>query len=233
MGMADRDYMRERRPADVDFRPPRRRGPPTWVVVLVCCAILAGLYRAADSYLAYRAVQDDSRRRAKAAVSASAAPAQRQEPPGGRPRSTADLPAAPDRSGSGSGAPGTSRPATVQTVSKCVDTRGRTAYSDGHCGAGERASRVEVRSDLNVADAEPVPPPASPSVYAGAQATGTTLPARSPQPYAPDPRAVCAALDRTIAGYDAQARQPQSAQMQDWISVRRKEARDQQFRLRC
>lgn len=230
MGMADRDYMRERRPADADFRPPRRRGPPTWAVVLVCCAVLAGLYRAADGYLSYRAAQDDSPRRAKAAA---AAPIQGQELTGSRPRSTGDLPVAQDRSGSGSGAPGTHRPATVQTFSKCVDLRGRTVYSDGPCAAGERMSRVEVRSDVNVVDAEPIPSPSRSQAYANAQAAATPQPSRAPQFPAYDPRAACTSLDQAIAGYDAQARQAHSGQMQDWISARRKEARDQQFRLRC
>ncbi|PYE78390.1 DUF4124 domain-containing protein [Xylophilus ampelinus] len=229
MGMADRDYMRERRPADADFRPPRRRGAPTWVVVLVCCAALAGLYRAGDQYLAYRAAQDDSRRQAKAA----AVPALRREPPSGSPPSTTGLTAAPDRSGSGSGAPVTSRPAAVQTFSKCVDPRGRTVYSDGPCGAGERASRVEVRSDVNVVDAEPVPLTPPPQAHAGTQVATTPRPFQTPQSPAYDPRAACTTLNQAIAGYDAQARQAHSGQMQDWISARRKEARDEQFRLRC
>ncbi len=45
--------------------------------------------------------------------------------------------------------------------------------------------------------------------------------------------AECASLAQTILNLDAQARQPQSGQTQDWIKGRRKEARDQQFRLQC
>ena len=33
--------------------------------------------------------------------------------------------------------------------------------------------------------------------------------------------------------YDAMARQPQSGQMQDWITAERKKVRDKQFSLRC
>lgn len=228
MGLNDRDYMRKRRPADIDFRPPHRRPWPTWAIVLTCCAALAGLYRAADLYLMHRAMQEDALRQAKAAAAAP-----RVEPPVVRRRSSEYFPGAPDLPATGPTSPTTPPSSAVRTVSKCVDTRGRTAYSDGHCNLGERASRVEARSDVNVADAEPPLPAASPSVYAGTQATSTTVQGWAPQPHAYDPRATCAALDQAIAGYDAQARQPQSGQMQDWISARRKEARDQQFRLRC
>lgn len=45
--------------------------------------------------------------------------------------------------------------------------------------------------------------------------------------------AECKALDAQIANYDAMARQPQSGQMQDWITAEKKNARDQQFRIKC
>lgn len=45
--------------------------------------------------------------------------------------------------------------------------------------------------------------------------------------------AECKALDTKIANYDAMARQPQSGQMQDWITAEKKKARDQQFRIKC
>jgi hypothetical protein len=43
----------------------------------------------------------------------------------------------------------------------------------------------------------------------------------------------CKALDASIQQYDAMARQPQSGQMQDWISAQRKKARDRQFQIKC
>lgn len=45
--------------------------------------------------------------------------------------------------------------------------------------------------------------------------------------------AECKALDAQITNYDSMARQPQSGQMQDWITAEKKKARDQQFRIRC
>lgn len=43
----------------------------------------------------------------------------------------------------------------------------------------------------------------------------------------------CKALAAQITQYDAQARQPQSGQMQDWITAQKRRARDRQFQLRC
>jgi hypothetical protein len=48
-----------------------------------------------------------------------------------------------------------------------------------------------------------------------------------------DRQAECKALDAQITQYDAQARQPQTGQMQDWITARKRTARDRQFQIRC
>lgn len=48
-----------------------------------------------------------------------------------------------------------------------------------------------------------------------------------------DRQAECKALDAQVQQYDAMARQPQSGQMQDWISAQRKKARDRQFQIKC
>jgi hypothetical protein len=40
-------------------------------------------------------------------------------------------------------------------------------------------------------------------------------------------------LEARIKAIDDQARMPQSAQTQDWLAARRKEHRDEQFRLKC
>ncbi len=53
------------------------------------------------------------------------------------------------------------------------------------------------------------------------------------QQHQASPTTSCDALDARVKHYDAMARQPQSGQMQDWISAERKKARDQQFRMRC
>jgi hypothetical protein len=43
----------------------------------------------------------------------------------------------------------------------------------------------------------------------------------------------CKALDAQITQFDAMARQPQTGQMQDWISGEKKKARDRQFQIHC
>lgn len=48
-----------------------------------------------------------------------------------------------------------------------------------------------------------------------------------------DRQAECKALDAQIQQCDAMARQPQSGQMQDWISAQKKAARDRQFQIKC
>lgn len=60
--------------------------------------------------------------------------------------------------------------------------------------------------------------------------TSTTVVNNSP---AVSHMAQCQALDAQITHYDAMARQPQSGQMQDWITAQKKKARDQQFRIKC
>lgn len=43
----------------------------------------------------------------------------------------------------------------------------------------------------------------------------------------------CKSLDARVTHLDAMARQPQGAQMHDWIRSERKQARDRQFEIRC
>ncbi len=49
----------------------------------------------------------------------------------------------------------------------------------------------------------------------------------------PSPKSMCDSLSAQISSYDSMARQPQSAQVQDWITSERKKVRDRQFSLRC
>ena len=46
-------------------------------------------------------------------------------------------------------------------------------------------------------------------------------------------QAECASLDAQITHFDAMARQPQSGQMQDWITAHKRKARGRQFQLHC
>lgn len=43
----------------------------------------------------------------------------------------------------------------------------------------------------------------------------------------------CQSLANSIQQFESMSRQPQTGQMQDWITARKREARDRQFQLRC
>lgn len=115
-------------------------------------------------------------------------------------------------------------------VTRCV-TGGRTTFTDGDCAPGAQATELRVQRDLNLADGAAHLPRARPQPRAAIQAAGTG--GGSPSVVAADRRAECAALARQIERWDAMARQPQSAQTQDWINARRQQARSRQFQLRC
>lgn len=51
--------------------------------------------------------------------------------------------------------------------------------------------------------------------------------------YQQSPAAICQALAAEVANYDAMARQPQSGQMQDWITEQKRKARSRQTALHC
>lgn len=143
----------------------------------------------------------------------AAAPAPTAPPaPAARP---APVPAAP-------AAPGDT------VVTRCVQA-GRTTFTDGDCAPGAQASELRVQRDLNLADGAAHLPRARPQRAPQAAAAPGGNAARA----GIDRRSECAALARHIDRLDAQARQPQSGQMQDWISERRHQARSRQFQLRC
>ncbi|MCM2251608.1 MAG: hypothetical protein NDJ19_04530 [Ramlibacter sp.] len=72
-----------------------------------------------------------------------------------------------------------------------------------------------------------------PGMSTGSHSSTTTTTTTSRGPSAQDVQAECAALDGRVASLDALARQPQSAQMHDWIRGERKKGRDRQFAIRC
>lgn len=113
-------------------------------------------------------------------------------------------------------------------VTRCVQA-GRTTFTDGDCAPGAQASELRVQRDLNLADGAAHLPRARPQRAPQAAAAPGGNAARA----GIDRRSECAALARHIDRLDAQARQPQSGQMQDWISERRHQARSRQFQLRC
>ncbi|MBK0391353.1 hypothetical protein [Ramlibacter algicola] len=117
---------------------------------------------------------------------------------------------------------------------KCI-LGGRVTFSDGPCEPGAQTSVVTLQ-EPNVADpvrqvqstlTQTQPPP---QAHSGAAAAANVSDHRDASI---DRRAECAALEQAVLSIDAQARQPQSAAMQDWLASERKKHRDRQFALRC
>lgn len=117
----------------------------------------------------------------------------------------------------------------TRIVTKCV-VNGKTSYSDGTCAADALKTQIVTKANHNLMAAVRVPvvtqvPAPVPQLSAVAQSEqGSDYAAM---------KAECAALDDYIKSLDAQARRPQSGQMQDWIRIERSNARDRQFRIHC
>jgi hypothetical protein len=212
MGLMDRDYMHEKR-RQRPFSPPPERFS-TMSKVLVFVVALFVLYKIADWKLTQQAAALAARPTPAAVPKAVQRPA---EAP------TQALPPMPQHTNVPDAAAG------MHLVTKCV-VNGKTSYGNGACPQGAVKTQVTTRADQNLMTAvrpaalmrteEAVNPPAaatrnSPSLDAAAK------------------KAECQALNAQIEHLDSMSRQPQSAQMQDWIKDERKKARDQQFRLPC
>lgn len=120
----------------------------------------------------------------------------------------------------------------VTTLYHCKAYAGGTFWANSHCNQHKALvdRMVGVPStlpfDQQVALAE------NNRSAATALASNTVAGFSSPT-VASTKKAECKALDEQVARWDAMARQPQSAQTQDWIRGQRKKARDRQFALRC
>jgi len=117
-----------------------------------------------------------------------------------------------------------------QTIMKCIEN-GRVTYGDGACNGELVEVPVDTRNNVVESDRQtleymarprqPEPPPApAATISRGAS------PMRSRQ-------MDCKVIDAQIASIDAQARQPQTAQMQDYLKDQRAKLRSRQNDLRC
>ena len=114
------------------------------------------------------------------------------------------------------------------------------AYSGGMFWSSVPCSQKQATMDraVTVPDDMPWDQKVAMGEAAWAQARGITAAQQQPvvvqQQLSQSTRnAECANLAQTVLNLDAQSRQPQSGQMQDWIKERRKEARDRQYKLQC
>ena len=125
-------------------------------------------------------------------------------------------------------------PAHADTIYLCK------AYSGGMFWSSAPCSQRQATLDraVTVPDGMPWDQRVAMGEAAWAQARGITAAQQQPAGVQPQPpqstrNAECASLAQTVLNLDAQARQPQTGQMQDWIKARRQQARDQQYRLQC
>ena len=216
MGLIDRDYMHDRRRQRPFSPPPERFHFGTLGMALVFCAALFFLYKVADWQLNHRSAQPVHQPR-PASPSQSAAQPKPAPPQPLLPTQPAPQ-ALPDAT------------AGIARVTKCVMNGGGTTYGDAACPRGSASSQLTVRANHNLIAAvrrEELRP-----AEATAEQAIVVAQTRSVDD-APTKTAECRSLDTQIERWDAMARQPQSPQMQDWISDQRKQARDRQFRMHC
>jgi len=249
MGLQDRDYMKERgRKAAYDedrrrhnpFTPPRAE-PSTLVMVL------AWVFVAFLLYLGYEWLQtrhDASRWRANSASRSDGSrdmarpeafavnppvvarervvspPSPHSEPalPAPRPEPIQQVRREP------------TPPPTAGTIYLCRAYNGGTFWSQAHCAQHQAL----IDSIVPVPAGLPFPQQVELAQQRRQPATtvsNTTVTVRSETVGASNSE--CKALDTQVEQLDAMAREPQPAQMQDWIRGQRQKARDRQFALRC
>lgn len=236
MGIQDRDYWREwhREREESDgfrLRPPEPPGADWhWSLKALVWMLIAGTL-----FAVFKRIEQRRSTPRPAAAAPQSAPTPAQPPP---------RPAAPSPSqnhqaphpGYAQPAPGpTPAPGPSRvTIYLCKDYSGGMFWVSNHCNQHRALiDRMEsVPSNLpwdqqvrlaqqarNRAAELTRPPPVTERRTVTVNNTGNT--------------ATCEALEQHIVHLDAMARQPQSAQMQDWIKAQKADARSQQFRLRC
>lgn len=123
------------------------------------------------------------------------------------------------------------------TIYLCRAYGGGTFWSQATCSQHsaliERTASVpgDIPFDQQVNIAEQQRSAAA-ALYPQAQ-TGTTTITTTTNTTGSSSAAECKSLDEQIKNYDSMARQPQSGQVQDWITAQRKKVRDRQFAIHC
>lgn len=222
MGLADRDYMHERRDGDnkvLHFRPVPKK---TSVVTIV-------LYLVVTLYLLFKAAlwwQDNQLQKRMPASPAAVIPA--EVPPKAEPPRTfaPQIPRAAQAEPNQPPAPG--------TVSKCV-VNGKVTYSDAACPQEAIVGSVKLTPiHRDTASQKPMAVSSPPVVSQQSDAASEPQPTlHAPMQAAPAKTAECRHLDEVVKQIDKQALQPLTLQQQDLLRVDRKKARDRQFFLGC
>ncbi len=204
----DTDFMK-RGNADRPFGPAQEQPLLRWIATLLVLLALV--------YTGYRVWESPSDR-------ASPPKTKQDTSAAGQPLPPPQTSAPPQSATPAAQAPGT------HIVSKCV-VNGKTLYSDGACPQGTASTQIVTKSDHNLmAGLTPAQMAAADRVQPVAPSMSTLA---QPGNAVPDKASECVFINSEIKRLDAMARQPQSGQMQDWITAERKKLRDRQFRIRC
>lgn len=148
-----------------------------------------------------------------------------------RPDGIRPAPAQPADKAEPPGAPQTRPDASRQTIMKCIE-RGRVSYGEAGACNGELVEvPIDTRNNVVEPDRQALeymarPRPQEPARPPPAAISRGAAPTQSGQ-------TECQAIDAQIAALDAQARQPQTAQMQDYLKGLRAKLRSRQFELHC
>lgn len=227
MGLSDRDYMRERDRARFDrerpFAPPSSSIGFPWIVLfwLVAGFILFKLY---SNYLPAKQ---------PAAIQSDRLQNQEVEAPPAPRRQARAAPTIPDRPRQPAPTETRDTTASSNTIYLCRAYSGGTFWAQAHCNQHNALIERIAYVPPNLPFDQQVAIAAEQRRSSAAVIQSTTTVTQSTDTSAASKQSECKALDARVVHLDALARQPQSGQMQDWISGQRKDARDRQFRLRC
>lgn len=262
MGLADRDYMRDRRAnAEAPFRPPEQSS--TWFVwiVLACVAILFLLFKGFAWY---------EQRLTPSSGNVSVGPARQTEEPKQvvpPPAAAASLEKTPglgkirrcDRNGAvefsdvqckgesvvvlermpaanefaSSQAPQSGSSRNPGQIFLCRGYDDQMFWAQAHCNQHRAHIERIAYVPAGLPFEQQVKLAKQQRAEAQARAEPVTAPSLPSVNHAANLKQVCSALEEEIRTIDARARQPLSAWEQDALAARRKKARDEQFRLRC
>ena len=232
MGLQDRDCMRERRHERSPFTPPTaQRGG--WLALAIFLALAAGLYLGYDWLIAQKAAGEPLPQtegdktppgwqrcvvNGHAVFSPTICPSLGTGSAESE-RRTAPVPRNTPQETSGS-----------ITLYHCKAYSGGTFWANSHCNQHRALVDRMVEVPARLAFSQQVE-----MAEGNRHAAAALLPA-SPQSVAVptvSQRGECDALAQQIQHWDAMARQPQLAQMQDLIRAERHKTRDRQWALRC
>ena len=125
--------------------------------------------------------------------------------------------------------PALTQPGGEAVITKCVEN-GRTTYSDQACAAAATATQLRTHTNQNLLN-NWKSAKTTPSEPVGSQVADVTVTAQTAATH--NTLEECKSIEARIKALDDWARQPQNAQMQDWLRDERKKSRDRQFRSRC